>query len=106
MQFQFNTDKNIHGDDRLAEVAESTVTGALGHLVGRLTRVEVHLADVNGAAKGGADDIRCTIEARPEGIQPQTVTHHDADVEAALRGGGKKIRALLESEFGKLDKRR
>ncbi|MCM2562985.1 HPF/RaiA family ribosome-associated protein [Lutimaribacter sp. EGI FJ00015] len=104
MQFQLNTDSNIQGDDRLAEVAEETVTHALGHLVDRLSRVEVHLADAN-AAKGGADDIRCKIEARPEGMDPQTVSHDDADVSAALRGGAKKMRALLDSEFGKLGRR-
>lgn len=101
MQFQLNTDSNIQGDDRLADVAETTIVSALGPLTSRLTRIEVHLADVN-AAKGGQNDIRCTIEARPEGMQPQTTTHSDANVEAALRGGAKKIRALLDSEFGKL----
>ena len=104
MQFQLNTDANIQGDDRLAEVAETVVTSALGHLTDRLSRIEVHLADVNGA-KGGADDIHCTVEARPEGMKPQTVTHSDANVEAALRGASKKIRALLDSEFGKLGRR-
>ena len=104
MQFQFNTDANIQGDDRLAEVAETVVTSALGHLTDRLSRIEVHLVDVNGA-KGGADDIHCTIEARPEGMQPQTVTHSDANVDAALRGASKKIRVLLDSEFGKLGRR-
>jgi len=104
MQFQLNTDANIQGDERLAEVAETTVTSALGHLTGRLSRIEVHLVDVNGA-KGGTDDIRCTIEARPEGMQPQTVTHNDANVDAALRGAAKKIRSLLDSEFGKLERR-
>jgi hypothetical protein len=64
----------------------------------------VHLSDVNGA-KGGADDIHCTVEARPEGMQPQTVTHNDANVDAALRGASKKLRALLDSEFGKLGRR-
>ena len=106
MQFQFNTDSHIQGDDRMAAIAETAVTGALGHLAGRLSRIEVHLADVNGAGKGGPDDIRCTIEARPEGMQPQTVTHNDAHVEAALRGGARKLRALLDSEFGKIDQRR
>jgi len=104
MKFQLNTDAHIQGDDRLAEVAETMIVSALGHLTARLSRIEVHLADVN-AAKGGPDDIRCTIEARPEGMQPQTVTHTDANVEAALRGGARKIRALLESEFGKLGRR-
>ena len=64
MHFKLNTDANIQGDERLAEVAENAVVSALGHLTGRLSRIEVHLADVN-AAKGGHDDIRCTIEARP-----------------------------------------
>ena len=104
MQFQLNTDANIQGDDRLAEVAEQMVASALGHLTDRLSRIEVHLADAN-AAKGGTDDIRCTIEARPEGMQPQTVSHDDATVEAALRGGARKIRSLLDSEFGKLGRR-
>lgn len=103
MQFQLNTDNNIQGNERLAEVAETVVTSALGHLTDRLSRIEVHLADMNGA-KGGADDIHCTVEARPEGMQPQTVTHNDANVDAALRGAAKKIRALLDSEFGKLER--
>ena len=104
MQFQLNTDAHIQGDDRLAEVAEQTVASALGHLTARLSRIEMHLADVN-AAKSGTGVIRCTIEARPEGMQPQTVTHHDATVDAALRGASKKIRSLLDSEFGKLGRR-
>ena len=66
-----------------AEVIDNSMDEAIA---GHATRIEVHLADVN-AAKGGNDDIRCTIEARPEGMQPQTVTHTDASVEAALRGG-------------------
>lgn len=104
MQFQLNTDSHIHGSEALAEAAEKIVVDALGHLTGRLTRVELHLADMN-AAKGGADDIRCTLEARPEGMQPHTVTHTDANVAAALRGAAAKMRALLDSEFGKLGRR-
>lgn len=69
MQFQLNTDANIQGDDRLAEVAETPVAFAPGHLTPRLPRIELHLADVNGA-KGGDDDIRCTMEARPGPLIP------------------------------------
>jgi hypothetical protein len=104
MQFQLNTDANIQGNERLAEVAETLVTAELGHLTDRLSRIEVHLADVSGG-KGGHGAIHCTVEARPEGMQPQTVTHHDADVDAAMIGAAKKIRALLDSEFGKLGRR-
>ncbi len=105
MQIKINTDNNIHGDERLKESARALVEQGLGHVLTRLTRVEVHLQDEN-AQKGGSDDIRCMIEARPEGMGAQAVTHNDADVEAAVRGAAKKLRALLESEFGKQDRRR
>ncbi|MFA5582069.1 MAG: HPF/RaiA family ribosome-associated protein [Paracoccaceae bacterium] len=105
MQFLLNTDQHIHGDQRLAEIAEDTVTAALGPLVNRLTRVEVHLRDVN-AQKGGADDIRCVIEARPEGLQPHSVSHDEATVAAALKGAARKLRSHLDSEFGRLETRR
>ncbi|WP_296762369.1 HPF/RaiA family ribosome-associated protein [Sediminimonas sp.] len=104
MQFQLNTDHNIGGDERVAEVAEQTVTDTLGPLVKRLTRVELHLKDTN-AGKGGPDDIRCTLEARPEGLQPHTVHHDGADVVAAIKGAAKKMRAHLDHEFGKLSSR-
>lgn len=105
MQIQLNTDAHITGDERLGKVASDIVQAELGHFAGRLSRIEVHLADEN-AAKGGADDIRCTMEARPEGMHPQTVVHHDANPAAALRGAAKKLRALLDSAFGRLDARR
>jgi trehalose-6-phosphatase len=104
MHIQFNTDRNIQGDQRLEEIAEQIVTQAVANLASRLTRVEVHLQDVN-AHKSGPDDIRCQIEARPEGMRPLSVSHNDAAVEPALRGAARKLKALLDSEFGKLDKR-
>lgn len=105
MQIKINTDRNIHGDERLKESVRAMVEQGLGHVLSRLTRVEVHLQDEN-ADKGGSDDIRCMIEARPEGMAPQAVTHNDANVESAARGATKKLRNLLESEFGKIDRKR
>lgn len=105
MQFQLNSDSNIQGDERLADIAEQIVLHSLGNFVQRLTRVEVHLKNVN-AAKGGPDDIRCMIEARPEGMKPLSVTNNDSNVEAALKGAAKKLHSLLDSHFGKLSQRR
>lgn len=105
MQIKINTDRNIQGDERLKEQVRALVEQGLGHVLARLTRVEVHLQDVN-AHKGGSDDIRCMIEGRPEGMAPQVATHNDADVEAAARGATRKLRSLLESEFGKSDRHR
>lgn len=106
MDLQFNTDNQIDGDAAMQARAQEIVDGALSRFAARLTRVEVHLADENSPAKGGSADIRCTLEARPEGLRPLAVTHHDADPDAAMRGAARKMVRALDSEFGKLDDRR
>jgi len=104
MQIKINTDRNIQGDERLKEVAREIVSHGIAHFTARLTRIEVHLQDVS-AARSGPQDIRCMVEARPEGLRPVAVSHNDATVEAALRGAAKKMNTLLTSEFGKLERR-
>ncbi len=104
MHIQINTDSSIQGDQRLKDVAREIVAGHIGHHAARISRVEVHLTDVN-AGRGGSDDHRCNIEVRPEGLRPLAVSENARDVEASLRGAGKKLRNLLDSEFGKLDRR-
>jgi ribosome-associated translation inhibitor RaiA len=106
MDIQFNTSNQIRTGEGIEAVAREQVEHALGRFSSRLTRVEVHLSDQNSAAKGGADDIRCTMEARPEGLRPIAVSHDGADPVEALRGAAQKLARALESEFGKLDARR
>jgi hypothetical protein len=106
MDLQFNTDNQIDGDAAMQDRAREIVDGALSRFAARLSRVELHLADENSPAKGGSADIRCTLEARPEGLRPLAVTHHDADPDAAMRGAARKMVRALKSEFGKLDDRR
>jgi ribosome-associated translation inhibitor RaiA len=105
MQIQVNTDNAIHGDERLIEIVTETVSSELNHLSDRLTRVEVHLADQN-AEKRGPENIRCTIEARPRGLDPMAAHDEAADITSALKGAAKKIRGRLTSEFEKIDSRR
>ncbi|HBS51357.1 MAG TPA: hypothetical protein DEA05_15300 [Rhodobacteraceae bacterium] len=105
MQIQVNTDNDIHGDERVAEVAEAAVRHDLDRFADRLTRVEVHLKDQN-ADKHGPHHIRCTMEARPRGLGP-IAAHADAEnIEAALKAAAKKLRGRLGSEFEKLDPHR
>ncbi|CUH67667.1 hypothetical protein TG4357_03139 [Thalassovita gelatinovora] len=100
MQIQINTDHNIQGDDRVAEVCEQIVTDALAPISSRLTRVEVHIKDIRGP-KGG-EDIRATVEARPEGLRPYAAHHDATDIKVALRQAAKKLKQRLDAEFGKL----
>ncbi|HEY0419314.1 MAG TPA: hypothetical protein VGC80_07320, partial [Acetobacteraceae bacterium] len=78
------------------------VEDAVGRFSARLTRVEVHLGDVN-AAKHGAADKRCMMEARPNHHQPIAVTHQAATVQEAMNGAARKLVHALEHNFGRID---
>lgn len=100
MHIQINTDHNIQGDERLAEVCQAIVSETLAPFQHRLSRVEVHLKDIRGL-KGG-DDIRATVEARPEGLRPYATHHEGSDISQVLKAATKKLKQRLEGEFGKL----
>lgn len=100
MKIQINTDNNIEGREALAERAKSTVESTLGHLAEHITRVEVHLSDVN-SDKGGPDK-RCMIEARLEGHQPIAVTDEADSIGQAIDGATEKIKSALDHTLGRL----
>jgi len=67
--------------------------------------VEVHLTDAS-AGRSTGDDIRCRLEARPEGLNPEVVTDSASSVDAALSGALQKMKHSLETTFGRLDDQR
>jgi ribosome-associated translation inhibitor RaiA len=103
MDFQFNSDNRIEGSDVMAEQAEARVRERLTRFEGRLTRVEVHVRDIDGTTNG-AEGVEAAIEARPAGAQPVAVTDRGAKPEAAINGALKKLVTRLDSDFGKADR--
>lgn len=101
MLIEVNTDNHITGSAELSAEMEATVEAALSHFSRQITRVEVHLGDVNGK-KGGDDDIRCMMEARLEGRPPAAVTHQAGTLSDAAEGAAGKLKAHLESILGRL----
>jgi hypothetical protein len=74
MRIQVHTDHNIEGHQALADQVSGVVERALNRVSEHITRVEVHLSDVNGD-KSGPTDKRCMMEARLEGRQPVPVAY-------------------------------
>lgn len=105
MQIQINTDSNVAFDQALRQETHAAVERALMHFADQVTRVEVHLSDINSDKKGGGGDLRCVLEARLAGLQPIAVTHHDATASAAVAGAAEKMKQSLESTRGRLDAR-
>ena len=86
--------------DTFREFAERSVHEVLSPYEKRLTRVEIHLRDMNG--KKGGIDKRCVIEARPKGLDPVAAEHDSTKVADAFQGALEKLRRVLERRFGRM----
>jgi len=104
MKIQINSDHTIVVDAPLSDLLESSVADTLKYLEDRITRVEVHLSDVNGN-RGGNEDKRCMMEARPAGQPPVAVTDEAATVEEAVHGAANKMKRLLDHHFARMEHR-
>lgn len=104
MHVQVNSDSTVGVHKEFALRVAATIESALSRFSDQITRVEVHLSDVN-AGKGGADDKRCTMEARLAGMPPIAVSDQAATIQYAIDGATGKMERALESATGKLDHR-
>lgn len=105
MLVQFNTDDHVDGSSEVeAEIVER-VSHILAHFEDHLTRLEIHLTDENSGAKGGATDIRCTLEARIKSRAPVVVTHDAGHPNQAADGAARKMRSALDTALGKAGRR-
>ncbi len=102
MQVQVRTDNHIKADESLLRRVEAGVDASLGRFGDRITRVEVHLNDVNGP-KAIGDDKRCLMEARLAGHQPIIVSHQAPTLDEAIDGAAEKLERLLDSTLERLN---
>jgi ribosome-associated translation inhibitor RaiA len=100
MHIQINTDKNIEGSARMTAYFTESLQETFNRFDEHITRLEVHLSDVNGH-KEGADDKRCLLEARVKGLKPFVVTHHAETLDIAVSGAVDKMMKSLDSALGK-----
>lgn len=103
MQIFIHTDRNISLTDTRRVEIEHELTKAVDRFETRLTRIEAHLSDLN-SDRGGVNDKRCMLEARPANHKPVAVDHEAGTVELAVSGASAKLVSLLESMFGRLDR--
>jgi len=102
MHIQLNTDNQLTGSQDLARDVEPRVRTALGRFSDRITRVEVHLNDLN-SDKAGSDDKRCMIEVRIAARQPIAVNHRAATLALAIDGAIGRMVSALDRVFGKAE---
>lgn len=103
MQIHVHTDHNLAGGEKFISYVKGVIESTLVHVSERISSVEVHVSDENGAKTGHADK-RCMIEARLEGHQPIAVTNHALSVDEAVDGALEKLGRSLESTLGRLQR--
>ena len=77
------------------------VEGKLERFDGRITRLEVHLSDLNGR-KLGERDKRCMMEARIGGMKPIAVTHEAPTLTEAIHVAADKLERAIGNALGRL----
>jgi ribosome-associated translation inhibitor RaiA len=101
MQVQVNHDNHLiiaqDTSDRLGREVETS----LSKYAQQISRIEMHLGDVNGT-KHGDSDKRCMLEARLDHLHPITATHQAPSVQLAIDGALKKLDHALSHAIGKL----
>ena len=102
MQIQINSDHHILAPPSVAAHIQELVRGALERYSDRITRVEVHLNDLN-STKGGSNDKRCLMEARVSGFGPIDVVHEAAALELAIDGAMEKLERAIEHRLGRIE---
>jgi ribosome-associated translation inhibitor RaiA len=102
---QIHADNQVPSDNDRDTRLEEQIRQRLARFEGRITDVEVHVSDVNGP-RGGDADLRCSIEARVNGIPPVAATDEGTNVDRAVIGAAKKVVRALDHQLGKLSDRR
>jgi hypothetical protein len=102
MQVLVTTDNHIDGTVRLKQFVESDVRSSMERFGPQLTRVDVHLKDLNSDKKEIGDDKRCVVEARLGGLQPITVSHDAATVDQAVSGALETLERAMDRTIEKV----
>ena len=96
MQIQVHTDHNIDGHEKLTAWVTGVLEQSLLGVSERITRVEAHLTDENGAKDNGTNDKRCVFEARLVGHPPLAVTERAGTIHEAVISASDKLSRLID----------
>lgn len=105
MLIQFSTDHHIGHHSSLHGHVDALVRKTLHPFSSNITRVDVYLTDENAHANH-ANDKRCVMEARLDGVQPLVVTATASNVAAVLDAASRKLRRSVVSVESKRRNRR
>jgi ribosome-associated translation inhibitor RaiA len=105
MQVLLHSDPHTDGSQAMAGHLQTVVNAGLGRFGERITRVEAHLSDADGAAKAGAESIHCTLQAQLVGQDAVVVKDSAGNAHQAIEGALRKLKRAVGAALGKHDPR-
>lgn len=100
MKILINSDSSIAMDARLAKLIMAEATELLDRFSDRLTRVEIHLTDID-RGKTGKVDKRCLVEVRVAGMKPIVASGQTRVLKTAVNEALRKMVRALDTTLGK-----
>lgn len=104
MEIQINTDNSISGTASMIDEMRERLEDRLSRRFGsRLTRLEVHIRDIDGDSNR-SDGVEAQIEARPANGDPVSVSERAGDPMQAFNAALVPLVARLSTLFGKRER--
>ena len=105
MYIQIHADNQIPSDNERDSRLEDQIRQRLARFESRITAAAAPVSGIN-CPRGGNADLRCSMEARVNGIAPVAAIDEGNTVDRAVIGAAKKVVRALDSQLGKLSDRR
>jgi ribosome-associated translation inhibitor RaiA len=102
---QINADNQVKSDQERDGRLEERIKDRLKRFDGRITDVELHLSEPTARRNGGGSEIRCTLEARVNGIAPVAASGDGSTAERAAIAAVDKAGRALDKTLGRLNDR-
>mgnify|MGYP002778720874 FL=1 len=100
MFLDFNRDNQVTDSEASQEQVEEIVSRRLARLEKKVTSAEIHIAHVK-ESRTNNPEYRCSIEVRPENLNPVAASAEGIGVEAVVRSACDKVLHAYDKVVGK-----
>lgn len=100
MKILVNSDSSIAMTAKLVKYVVGEASELLDRFSDRLTRVEIHISDID-RGKTGKVDKRCLVEVRPTRMKPLVASAQTKDVKMSVNQAMRKMVRALNTTLGK-----
>jgi predicted nuclease with TOPRIM domain len=98
MQIRVHADDQVSCDEELIRRVEGVVEGMLERFSARISRIDVHLSDLDSPRPGDRDKS-CKLEARMAGLSPVIASHESVTLTEAIHAAADKLQRALAAQI-------